>query len=395
MIWGNSFRSSPIAALSLVSDPETLSEPMLQIQSYLTVTAGFLRLRRSILGMVVLTVVGVSVLAGEVADDHNLLGRYETALPETGRDRGEITRHPTEGMKFRWTSDSGTSWDLRPNVANGLLEALDDKPNIQLQFEGKPGASAVRTIRIDGRLYFRKVDPAKKRAVAPVAEEPPGPATPGKVTKIDGQTYEVGNIRIHKPSKEIVFDACVNQIGGPIEYLLVTNRGKTHESLFSCQIRPIDLNVAFLLLGYEPSPELFEIRTPDHRPTGHYPKVPETVRSLARLHISATWTTDGKSMSAAVNDFIMNEETGKPMAAGPWLYTGSAITETGFRAEQTGDIAAVFSDPSAMINHPGKSRIRDDVWSVKRGPLPAKGATVKITIKPFFKTDTPHATESP
>ena len=329
-------------------------------------------------------------------EEANLLGRYETALPKTGRDRGDITRHPTESMKFRWTDDSGASWDLRPNVANGLLEASDgEEPNIQLQFGGKPGVSAVRTIRIDGRLYFRKLPPGKKRPVAPVAEDPPEFATPGKVTKIDATTYEVGNISIRKDSQEIAFDACVNQIGGPIEYLLVTNKGKTHESLFSCEIRPIDLNVALLLLGYQPSPELFQVRTFDHRPTGKYPEVTEEVRVLARLHISATWTAGGKQMSTEVNKLIMNAETGKPMAAAPWLYTGSAITETGFRAEQTGDIAAVFLDPSAMINHPGKSRLRDDIWSVKPGPLPAKGSVVRMIIRPFSETDGRQATESP
>ena len=332
--------------------------------------------------------------AAEAADEQNLLGRYETALPDKGEDRGDITRHPTEALRFRWTTDTGAIWNLTPNIANGVLEADEDAPDIQLQFEGRPGESAVRTIRIKGRLYFRKRVTGKKLPSPQPAEATSEPATAGKVTKIDDLTYEVGNITVQKRSREIAFDATVNQVGGPIEYLLVTKRGKTHEALFLSNIRPLDLNVAFLLIGYQPSPELFQIRTPDHRPTGKYPTVPEKVRSLARLRIAATWRSAGEEVTVDVNDLIMNNETGAAMAPGPWLYTGSVITETGFRAEQTGDIAAVFSDPSAMVNHPSEARTRDDIWSVRRGPLPAVGSPIRITITPFFDRNKPLAKQN-
>ena len=148
-------------------------------------------------------------------------------------------------------------------------------------------------------------------------------------------------------------------------------------------IRPIDLNIAFMLLGYEASPELFEIRTPGHQPTGRYPVVSERVRSLARIGITVAWNSVDEEKTAEVNDLVMNMATGESMASGPWLFTGSLVTKSGFRAEQTGDIMAIFSDPSAMVNHPGESRSLDDIWSVNRGPLPAKGSTVRIRIKPF------------
>lgn len=321
-------------------------------------------------------------------DRHDLLlGQYETALAKTGEDRGALTRHPTQAMRFRWTNESGTFWDLKPNIANGVLEAKEGASNILLHFAGRPGESSVQSIRINGRLYFRKPTPGEERRAVPSPGDPSEPAPAGKVTQVNEHTFEVGEISIDKTSSAIAFDATVNQVGGPIEYLLVTDKGKTHESLFACDIRPIDLNVAFLLLDYQPSPELFEIRTPDHRPTGKFPAVAEDIRSRARLRITVAWTAEGETQSAEVNEFIKNEETGKPMAAGPWLYTGSAITPAGFRAEHTGDIMAVFFDPGAMVNHPGEGRRRDDIWSVRPGPLPPKGSRVKITITPFLKGD--------
>lgn len=212
---------------------------------------------------------------------------------------------------------------------------------------------------------------------------------PGEVRKIDEDRYIVGGVTLRKSTREITFDAQVNQTGGLIEFLLVTEKGKIHESLFSCAISPTDLNVAIKLLGYPSSPELFQIVTPGHRPTGKYPEVPEEVRNGARLAISVSWQHDGEEKTCAVNELVKNTATGEVMPPGPWLYTGSLITQTGFRAEGTGDIIAVFSNPAAMVNYPGEARTNDEVWWVKQDSLPTKGTPVRITIKPFSKSTQP------
>ena len=212
---------------------------------------------------------------------------------------------------------------------------------------------------------------------------------PGEVRRIDEDQHIVGGVTLRKSTREISFDARVNQTGGLIEFLLVTGKGKIHESLFSCAISPTDLNVAFKLLGYPSSPELFEILAPDHRPTGKYPEVPEEVEKGARLAIFASWHLEGTEKTCTVNELVKNTATGEVMPPGPWLYTGSLITQTGFRAEATGDIIAVFSNPSAMVNYPGEARTNDEVWSVSEGKLPPKDSPVRITIKPFSNITQP------
>ena len=215
------------------------------------------------------------------------------------------------------------------------------------------------------------------------------PIASGELREIDKDQHLVGGVTLRKSTREISFDARVNQTGGLIEFLLVTENGKVHESLFSCAISPTDLNVAFKLLGYPSSPELFEILAPDHRPTGNYPEVPEEVKNGARLTISVSWRDDGAEKSCPVNELVKNTATGEAMPPGPWLYTGSLITNAGFRAAATGDIIAVFSNPAAMVNYPGEARTNDEVWSVKQGKLPAKDSPVRITIKPFSKITPP------
>jgi hypothetical protein len=248
------------------------------------------------------------------------------------------------------------------------------------------GCATLATSAQDARLPASEARSTDSPARAGAVKSPP---VPGEVRKIDEDHHIVGGVTLRKSTREISFDARVNQTGGLIEFLLVTDKGKTHESLFSCTVSPTDLNVAFKLLGYPSSPELFEILTPDHRPTGEYPKVPEEVKSGARLAISASWQDEVGEKSCTVNELVKNTATGELMPPGPWLYTGSLITNAGFRAEATGDIIAVFSNPAAMINYPGEARTNDEVWSVSQGKLPPKDSSVRITIKPFSNISRP------
>jgi hypothetical protein len=221
-------------------------------------------------------------------------------------------------------------------------------------------------------------------AVAMADPDPkPDPPVANGVRKIDHDHYSVGQVTFQKSTRAISFDAKVNQTGGLIEFLLVTEKGKIHESVFSTTISPTDLNVAFKLLGYRSSPELFEIRTADHQPTGRFPDVPEETRKPARIQLTVSWLQNGKNAVVDVNALALNSETRETIPAGPWLYTGSIMTESGFRAEATGDIVALFSNSSAMVNYPGKGRDNDEIWSVNPGQLPAKGSLVRITIQPF------------
>ncbi len=255
------------------------------------------------------------------------------------------------------------------------------------------GCATIATSAQDGRPPASDVSSTDPPAQAGAVNAPP---VPGNVRKIDEDQYIMGGVTLRKSTREISFDATINQTGGLIEFLLVTEKGKVHEALFSCAISPTDLNVAFKLLGYPSSSELFEIVGADYRPTGKFPELPEEIRNGARIAISVTWPHEGAEKTCAVHELVKNTATGALMPPGPWLYTGSIIHEGVFRAETTGDIIAVFSNPTAMVNFPGEARTNDEVWSVNQGNLPAKGDPVRITIKPFSSLTRPiNKNESP
>jgi hypothetical protein len=240
------------------------------------------------------------------------------------------------------------------------------------------GCSTMVTSAQDARLPGPEVRSADTSIQTDTVKPAP---VPGEVRKIDEDQHLVGGIIFRKITREIFFDALVNQTGGPTEFLLATEKGKIHESLFSCTISSTDLNVAFKLLGYSSSPELFEIVAPDYRPTGKYPEVPEDDKRGARLAMFASWQDEGSETTCAVNDLGKNSADDEVMPPGPWPYTGSLITDSGFPAEGIGDIIAVYSDPSSMVNYPGEARTNDEVWSVRQGKMPATRTPIRTTIK--------------
>ena len=91
-------------------------------------------------------------------------------------------------------------------------------------------------------------------------EPPPSPATdPGAeadkptVNKLDETRCQIGGVIFDQKTREIRFPTKVNMTEGQLEYLIVHENGKVHESLLSTTVSPTHLNLAFTLLRYPPS----------------------------------------------------------------------------------------------------------------------------------------------
>ena len=60
--------------------------------------------------------------------------------------------------------------------------------------------------------------------------------------------FQFGEILINQRERIVEFNATCNQNNGLIEYALVHETGKTHESLFRTKVRPQILHASLLLL---------------------------------------------------------------------------------------------------------------------------------------------------
>ena len=89
-----------------------------------------------------------------------------------------------------------------------------------------------------------------------LAEGKPSAELRQRVKQVGPESYRVGDVIVDAKLGVAVFPAKVNQLVGLIEYVLVTETGKVHESFLSTRVRPSDIHAALLLLGAKPPGQL-------------------------------------------------------------------------------------------------------------------------------------------
>ena len=73
-----------------------------------------------------------------------------------------------------------------------------------------------------------------------------------RVIDLGGGKFDFGGVLIDQKLKRLSFDAVCNQTSGLVEYALVHQSGKLHESLFSTKIPPRWIHACLLLLKAKP-----------------------------------------------------------------------------------------------------------------------------------------------
>ena len=207
------------------------------------------------------------------------------------------------------------------------------------------------------------------------AKEPPAAAgLPDEA----GESFTVGKITVDKRVRTVRFPATVNLTGGVLEYLLVTDKGKTHESLLATPVSPYQLNIAMLLLGARPTPEITDL-PPEQLTAGTLKSAPELAGD--NVDVLVSWKDGDELRKVRAEEWIDNLAAKASMTAGPWLYTGSAIYQKRFLAQEEGSIVALVTDPAALINNPRPGSRDDTNWSARKDKIPAAGTPVEIIFQ--------------
>ena len=220
-------------------------------------------------------------------------------------------------------------------------------------------------------------------AVLPAAvaqETPPSPVP--VMREVSPGIYEIGKLHLDQKALTVSFPGWLNLDRGILEYLLVTERGSTHESLLASDIQPNDLHFAMLLLGAKGSG--LATPGPADKPPGQIDTM--YLKNAPKLKgddvvISVKWQAGGVEKSGLVEDWIWNGETKKAMQRGSWIYNGSMFSEGHFLAQIDGAFAAIVTYPGALINNPRKGNDNDQIWTVNEKAVPPVKTPVEITIK--------------
>lgn len=200
--------------------------------------------------------------------------------------------------------------------------------------------------------------------------------TPPNIQEIRPGVFQLGEITFSKQNKTVTFPAKVNMRSGTLEYLLVYEEGKTHESLFSTKIYPAQLQVVMLLLGAK-IPGQKNQAPPGQLDASYLKNAPKMTG--APLSIVVAWTAEGKEQQRPVDDFILKKKS--PVKPGMWIYNGSMEIEGRFLAQMEGSFIALVTDPAALINNPRPGNDDDQIWSPRTEQIPPEETPVQITLK--------------
>jgi hypothetical protein len=189
---------------------------------------------------------------------------------------------------------------------------------------------------------------------------------------------EYHGVKLDKQNQRISFPGTVNQKGGLIEYLLVNEKGKVHESLLATKIPPHDLHLALLLIGLkDPAVNSREPLPPSAIDSAYLRATPKLKGPSVRITVA--WTQDGQRKEVPAENWVLNLESNKTMTPGPWTYNGSEIENGVFLADEELSIVAVITDPTALVNNPRKGYDNDEIWQVK-DEVPPVDTPVEIGI---------------
>jgi hypothetical protein len=213
--------------------------------------------------------------------------------------------------------------------------------------------------------------------VATGENAPPSPAKP-MVRLVSPGIYEVGQVRLDQKALSISFPGKLNMKRGLLEYLLVNSKGSVHESLLVTNVEANDIHVAMLLLGAKGGAIITDA-PPGQLDARYFLTAPKLTGDT--VFITVKWKEKDVEKTAMVEDWLFNEEARKAIAHGPWIYNGSMVHEGTFLAQVEGNLVALVTNPTALINNPRKGNDNDQMWNANGETTPGVGTPVEIVIK--------------
>ena len=165
------------------------------------------------------------------------------------------------------------------------------------------------------------------------------------------------------------------QLKGVIEYVLVNKGGKAYESVFESAVDPLAVYEGLKKLGVRPGQPAREEDDKKFPPEG------------GKFRILVEWKDGDKSRKEPIGAFVLDTQTGKPMGAADWLFTGS---KRGFIPDLERQdllvlasknlVALHHSDPTVLATNPTASTDAHR-YKTNKDVLPKEGTPVKITIE--------------
>lgn len=203
------------------------------------------------------------------------------------------------------------------------------------------------------------------------------------IKKLGDNRYQLGGITFNGKTREIRFPATMNLEKGLLEYVLVTDKGKIHESLLSTTISPAQLQIVLKLCHYaDGAGDTFDALYPADEKKGAA-GIPDR-GSAIRIAIEWVEKKDGIEVPRRfqVHELIKDLKKDQAMTQDQWIYTGSIIYEGTFIAESEGTLIAVYIDNGSLINSFRHGSDDDERWVTHAEIAPKMGTPITLILTP-------------
>ncbi|MDX1953838.1 MAG: YdjY domain-containing protein [Verrucomicrobiota bacterium] len=173
--------------------------------------------------------------------------------------------------------------------------------------------------------------------------------------KISSHEFALGTVLINTKNRSVTIPAEFNMREGLVEYLLVHETGKVHESLLKTAASPLQIHLAILML------------------TGGATNLLNS-NILSSVLIQAT-----NDVAISATSLIKDRRKEISMQTNSFHYRGSRSVNGTFLAERDGSIIAVIGDPDALMDNRFSSPQDDENWSIQTN-APTIGTKAMVVL---------------
>lgn len=190
--------------------------------------------------------------------------------------------------------------------------------------------------------------------------------------------FRIGSATLNRDERTVSFPSMVNTNAGPMEYLLVHSRGKTHESILKTSVEPYHIHVAMLLLG-----AAAPTNSPAGQDAGSGPIESPSAEKLPgdKVTVLLSWTNEGRTNTMPAEKLVFNTEKKESPESLNWVYNGSRMIGGRFISQIEGSIISLITDPGAMVNNASPGRENDQIWTVNTNNFPPLRAPLQVILK--------------
>ncbi len=204
-------------------------------------------------------------------------------------------------------------------------------------------------------------------------------------TNEDFVSFDSG-LRVYPKKGVVELDAVV--LGGqtrPLEFLVVSPGGATHEALFSAPSKGEHLKRALEMLSLKEAELKYRARGHREKPLGD------------RVQIDVRWldVPSGKTYQTRVENWLLDMTNGQHPEEVGWVFTGShesfdsETNRSRIEADFKGNLVGLWRDPSCVLDNDREHGYVNDCYSPdsNNDDIPDAGAPVTLIFKPHPEID--------